>query len=126
MSKKTKKEERNYTSYELEAFAIVEALKKFWVYLLGIQFKIITDCAAFQRTMSKKELSTCIARWTLVLEDFDYIIEHRPGTHIKHVDASSRHPVMTIVKSPIIPQIRSQQANDEEIQDKKNYQRQII
>ena len=61
-----------------------------------------------------------------MLEDFDYIIEHRPGTHIKHVDASSRHPIMTIVKSPIIPQIRSQQANDEEIQDKKNYQRQII
>ena len=62
MSKKTKKEERNYTSYELEALAIVEALRKLRVYLLGIQFKIITDCAAFQRTMSKKELSTCIAR----------------------------------------------------------------
>ena len=62
MSKKTKKEERNYTSYELEALAIVEALRKFRMYLLGIQFKIITDCAAFQRTMSKKELSTHIAR----------------------------------------------------------------
>ena len=49
MSKKTKKEELNYTSYELEALAIVEALRKFRVHLLGIQFKI-TDCAAFQRT----------------------------------------------------------------------------
>ena len=72
MSKKTKKEERNYMSYELEALAIVEALRKFRVYLLGIQFKIITDCAAFQR------------RWALVLEDYDYIIKHRPGNRMKH------------------------------------------
>ena len=89
MSKKTKKEERNYTSYELETLAIVEALRKFRVYLLGIQFKIITDCASFQRTMSKRELSTRIARWALILEDYDYIIEHKPGTRMKHVDAST-------------------------------------
>ncbi|XP_011054535.1 PREDICTED: uncharacterized protein LOC105146151 [Acromyrmex echinatior] len=111
MSKKTKKEERNYTSYELKALTIVEALRKFRVYLLGIQFKIITDCV-FQRTMSKKELSTSIAKWAL--EDYVYVIEHR--TCMKHVDALNRHPVMTIAKSPIIPQIRSQQASDEEIQ----------
>ena len=100
MSKKTKKEERNYTSYELEALAIVEALRKLRVYLLGIQFKIITDCAAFQR------------RWALVLEDYDYIIKHRPGNRMKHrcFELTSG---MTIAKSPIIPQIRSQQANEE-------------
>lgn len=62
MSKKTKKEERNYTSYELELLAIIKALKKFGLYLLGIRFKIITDCAAFQHTMSKKELITRVAR----------------------------------------------------------------
>jgi len=49
-------------SYELEALAIVTALKKFRVYLLGIEFKIVTDCAAFQRTMEKRELSLRIAR----------------------------------------------------------------
>ncbi|KAG5318843.1 POL3 protein, partial [Pseudoatta argentina] len=52
----------------------------------------------------------------LVLEDYDYIIEHRSGIRMKHVDALSRHPVMTIAKSPIISQIRSQQASDKEIQ----------
>lgn len=65
MNRKTKKEERNYSSYELEALAIVEALKKFRIYLLGIWFKIITDCAAFQHTMNKKDLTTRIARWAL-------------------------------------------------------------
>jgi len=48
MNKKTSDAERKYTNYELEALAVVEALKKFRVYLLGRKFKIITDCAVFQ------------------------------------------------------------------------------
>ncbi|XP_011693094.1 PREDICTED: uncharacterized protein LOC105453089 [Wasmannia auropunctata] len=47
MSKKTSEQERKYSSYKLEVLAVVEALKKFQVYLLGKTFKIITDCAAF-------------------------------------------------------------------------------
>lgn len=42
--------------YELEALAVVEVLKKFRVYLVGKAFKIITDCAAFQQIMRKKDL----------------------------------------------------------------------
>jgi len=34
--------------------AIVQALKKWRVYLLGIKFKIITDCNAFSLTMKKR------------------------------------------------------------------------
>lgn len=48
LSRKTSDAVRKYPSYELEALAIVTALKKFRVYLLGIEFKIITNCAAFQ------------------------------------------------------------------------------
>ncbi|GFS93599.1 transposon Tf2-6 polyprotein [Trichonephila clavipes] len=43
---------------------------------------------------AKKELITRIARWALQLEEFDYEIEHRAGSHMKHVDALSRYPVM--------------------------------
>jgi len=62
MSKKTTDAEKKYSSYELEAKTVVEALKKFRVYLLGKTFKIFTDCAAFQQTMRKKDLITRIAR----------------------------------------------------------------
>ncbi|GFW64991.1 retrovirus-related Pol polyprotein from transposon 17.6 [Trichonephila clavipes] len=57
-------------------------------------FKIVTDCSAFQKTMQKKNLITRIARWALQLEEFDYEIEHRAGSRMKHVDALSRYPVM--------------------------------
>lgn len=53
---KTKSEKRNYSSYELEVLVIVRALEKFRTYLLGIEFTIVTDCAAFEKTMQKKDL----------------------------------------------------------------------
>lgn len=54
--------------------------------MLGIKFKIVTDCAAFEQTMKKKDLTTRVARWVLLLQDFDYIIEHRVGIKMQHVD----------------------------------------
>ncbi|GFU93676.1 hypothetical protein TNCV_3497271 [Trichonephila clavipes] len=67
MSKKTNTAEEKYDSYELEHF---------------------------RRLCKKKELITRIARWALQLEEFDYEIEHRAGSRMKHVDALSRYPVM--------------------------------
>ncbi|GFW53716.1 transposon Tf2-9 polyprotein [Trichonephila clavipes] len=95
MSRKTSETERKYTSYELEVLAIIEALKKFKVYILGMPFKIITDCNAFTKTMSKKDLNTRIARWALNLQDYDYTILHRSGSQMAHVDALSRIEVLT-------------------------------
>ena len=54
MSLKTSEAERRYHSYELEILAIIKAVQKFRVYLLGIRFKLITDCQAFQKTLKKR------------------------------------------------------------------------
>jgi len=72
----------------------------------------VTDCAAFQRTMEKKESSLRIARWALMLEDFKYTIEHRAGTKMRHVDALSRYPVMLIATDEIILKIKKAQHDD--------------
>ncbi|GFW63032.1 retrovirus-related Pol polyprotein from transposon 17.6 [Trichonephila clavipes] len=76
-SRKTTVQQEKYSSYELEVLAIIEALKKFRSYLLGTKFKIITDCDAFQKTMHKKDLPVKIARWALMLEEFNYEVCHR-------------------------------------------------
>lgn len=44
MSRKTTPAEQNYCSYKLEFLAVFKALEKFRAYLLGLQFKIVTDC----------------------------------------------------------------------------------
>ncbi|GFS96079.1 uncharacterized protein TNCV_3309021 [Trichonephila clavipes] len=49
-----------------------------------------------KKTIQKKDLITRIARWALQLEEFDYEIEHRAGSRMKHVDALSRNPIMIL------------------------------
>ncbi|GFW97985.1 hypothetical protein TNCV_1806361 [Trichonephila clavipes] len=120
MSKKTNTAEEKYDSYELEVLAIINALKKFRVYLLGQPFKIVTDCSAFQKTMQKKELITRIARWALQLEEFDYEIEHRAGSRMKHVDALSRYPVMMVCNDTLTSKLKNAQEEDDNIQTLKS------
>jgi len=86
LSRKTKPAEEKYHSYEPEVLAIAEALKKWRVFLLGIKFKIITDCNAFPLTMKKRgEIPLRVARWALFLENYDYVIEHQSGSKMRHV-----------------------------------------
>ncbi|CAA9994248.1 unnamed protein product, partial [Nesidiocoris tenuis] len=114
-SRKTAPAQRKYSSYELEVLAIVESLKKFRVYLLGVKFKIVTDCSAFTKTMEKKDLGTRVARWAMLLEEFDYVIEHRPGVRMKHVDALSRRPIMEVSSLGIVSQVKRRQDEDGEL-----------
>lgn len=90
MSRKTKPFEEKLHSYELEVLAIIEALKKWRIYLIGIKFKIVTDCNAFTMTLKKRDVPLRVSRWALYLEDFNYSIEHRSGSRMRHVDALSR------------------------------------
>lgn len=113
MSKKTTPQEEKHHSYELEVLAIITALKKFRVYLLGVNFTIVTDCAAFQKTMHKKDLTPKVARWALMLEEFQYTIVHRSGSRLLHVDALSRHPVLYAASDGLIARIKKAQREDD-------------
>ncbi|GFW53674.1 transposon Tf2-9 polyprotein [Trichonephila clavipes] len=119
-SRKTTVQQEKYSSYELEVLAIIEALKKFRSYLLSTKFKIITDCDAFQKTMHKKDLPAKIARWALMLEEFDCEVCHRPGRQMKHVEALSRYPIMMISSHDIIQNIKDTQNKDEFISQLKS------
>nr|XP_012146603.1 PREDICTED: uncharacterized protein LOC105663300 [Megachile rotundata] len=94
-SGKTTQAEEKYPSYELEVLATVKGHKKFRTYLSGIEFKIVTDCKAFALTMKKRDLCVHVARWALLLEEFNYSIEYRisTGQSNDHVDALSRNPL---------------------------------
>ncbi|GFX08268.1 retrovirus-related Pol polyprotein from transposon gypsy [Trichonephila clavipes] len=93
MSKKTNTAEKKYDSYELEHF---------------------------RRLCKKKELITHIARWALQLEEFDYEIEHRAGSRMKHVDALSRYPVMMVCNGTLTSKLKKAQEEDDNIQTLKS------
>ncbi|GFS56360.1 retrovirus-related Pol polyprotein from transposon 17.6 [Trichonephila clavipes] len=83
-------------------------------------FKIVTGCSAFQKTMQKMELITHTARWALQLEEFDYEIEHRAGSRMKHVDALSRYPVMIVCNDTLTSKLKKAQEEDDNIQTLKS------
>lgn len=75
----------------------------------------MTDCTAFTKTVEKKDLSTRIARWAMLLEEFDYSIEHRSDTRMRHVDALDRYPMMTIEADSSSSRLQKAQKEDAEI-----------
>lgn len=91
-SKQTTADQRCYHSYELETMAVVLSLRYFRVYLLGLEFKVVTDCNALRTTFSKKDLLPRIGRWWLETQEYTFEIVYRPGTRMAHADALSRNP----------------------------------
>lgn len=70
--------------------------------------------------MAKKDMCLRVAHWALRLEKFEYTVEHRAGTSMKHADALSRNPIecMMVHESQhlFIAQIRRAQEDNPESQ----------
>lgn len=100
-SKSTQGAESRYHSYELETLAIVRALQHFRHYLIGIKFKIVTDCNSLKLTERKKDLLPRVARWWVYMQDFQFTLEYRKGCFMQHADFLSRQPVNVFqIKNP--------------------------
>jgi hypothetical protein len=82
--------EKNYTVTEQKGLAVIFSLKKFRHYLLGYKAKIVTDHKALTYLVNKPNPSGRLARWLLLMEEFDIDIVHRPGRRHGNVDGFTR------------------------------------
>ena len=93
-SKSLTKEEKNYSTTELECLAVVSAVKHFislFVFCLeSLPFKIITDQGNFMYLDGKMKNSTsCPYTMEINLELFVYEIIHRAGSNHDNADGLS-------------------------------------
>lgn len=88
--------ERNYSATEREALAVIDGIKRFQPYLQGQKFTIHTDHNALRWLMSLDDPSGRLARWSLLIQQFDFDIIHRPGVVNGNADALSRRPYDSI------------------------------
>lgn len=74
--------------------ATVWAIFKFRHYLVGNTLEIYTDHYSLQwlRTMKAVDC-TLLHWWRSELEEFNFVVKHKPGKSQKHVDALSWLPV---------------------------------
>jgi len=84
--------ERNYCVTRKELLAVVYFTGFFRPYLLGRNFLIRTDHSALRWLKHTPEPIGQQARWLEKLEEFSYVIEHRPGQKHGNADALSRRP----------------------------------
>ena len=85
------KAEKNYTTTEKEALAMVYAVNKFCHYLLGNRFIFYVDHLALQYLVNKPQVSGRLARWLLLFLEFDFKVIYKPGKTHGVVDALSRN-----------------------------------
>jgi transposase InsO family protein len=89
-SRKLSPAERNYPTREQELLAIVDALKSWRHYLLGIPFKVETDHASLRYLQTQPHLSGRLVRWSEYLQEYDFTVAHIPGKDNHVADALSR------------------------------------
>ena len=78
-SRKLSTVERNYSTTEREALGMVYNINKFRHYLLGRKFTFHVDHFALLYLVSKQELTGKLARSTLLLQEFEFEIDHKLG-----------------------------------------------
>ena len=94
---------------EKEALAAVWGCERFWLYLCGRPFVLVTDNRAVQLIFANttNRPPARIERMALRLTQFDYIIQHRPGKD-NIADYYSRHPGQASA-SAFLEEVKSEQ-----------------
>ena len=82
--------ERNYSTTERECLAMVFLVKKFRHYLVCNLVVFFVDHMAIKFLVNKAGLSGRLARWILLLEEFDYIVVYKARRMHLQADHLSR------------------------------------
>lgn len=82
--------ERNYSTIEREALAVVWALEKFRGYVDSSEVTVITDHQPLKWLMSLKSPSGRLARWALKIQHLNLRIDYSPGRTNTIADGLSR------------------------------------
>jgi len=99
-SRQLQKAERNYSTIEREALAVVGAVKEFYPYIYGFQFELVTDHNPLTSLKSLKDTGGRLTRWLLFLQQFNYEFKYRPGKCLGNADTLSRIPPSSRESSP--------------------------
>ena len=89
-SKKLLPREMRYSTVEQERLAIKLAMQAFSVLLLGHKFKVQTDHRALAWLNKAKKSNPWLTRWSLSLQLYDFVVEHRKGKANANANALSR------------------------------------
>ena len=89
--------QRRYSQIQKEALSLVYALKKFHQFLYGRKFIVVTDHKPLVTLFAPDKgtpamAANRLARWALLVHQYDYTVEYRRSKDHGNADALSRLP----------------------------------
>lgn len=115
--------DKNYSATERETLAVIDGIRRFQPYLYGRKFIIHNDHHALKWLLSIQDPTERLVRWSLLMQQFDFEIVHRPGKLNVNADALSRRAHGTSTPNALesaglqIERIYDFQRQDEELCD---------
>ncbi|XP_075723228.1 uncharacterized protein LOC142765681 [Rhipicephalus microplus] len=89
-SRKLLPRESSYSTIERECLALVWGIQKFNIYLYGVPFLVQTDHQPLQYIKQAKQLDSRVLRWSLLLQEYQFRVEHIKGSENVGADYLSR------------------------------------
>jgi hypothetical protein len=87
------KPEQKWHLHEHKLMVAIWGCEHFRPYLIGLKFVLQTDNSAVKWLLKQTKPAGRLQRWILRLQEFDFNVEHRPGTSNANADGPSRNPV---------------------------------
>ncbi|SOV01637.1 uncharacterized protein UDID_18149 [Ustilago sp. UG-2017a] len=129
-SRKMSSAEKNYEIHDKELLAVVACLTQWRHMLAGLpsQLVILTDHEALKYFKSQRRITGRQARWAVLLADFDFVLQYRPGDKGGEPDALTRradmqpvgkeqeHNVRQLLPPRVFEQVKNEIATGSELQ----------
>lgn len=92
-----------YSTYDVEFYAVVQAIKHWRHYLVHREFILFTDHDALQHLDSQAKVSARHAGWISYLQQFTFSIRHQSGKTNRVADAlSRRHSLLATMHTTVV------------------------
>ena len=71
------------------------AIAHFWPYFYGQRFTLVTNHQLLRWLMELDKLTSKLARWALLLQEYEFEVVHRVGITNLDADGLSRNPSLS-------------------------------
>ncbi|GKA88519.1 putative nucleotidyltransferase, ribonuclease H [Tanacetum coccineum] len=92
-----------YTTYDLEFYTVVQAMKHWRHYLFHKEFVLFTDHDSLRHIRTQDKVSHKHGRWLAFLEKFTFVVKHKTGVSNRAANALSRRSGLVVTMQVDVP-----------------------
>ncbi|GJU68375.1 putative nucleotidyltransferase, ribonuclease H [Tanacetum coccineum] len=102
-SEKLTKPKSRYTTYDLEFYVVVQAVKHWRHYLFNKEFVLFTDHDSLRHIRTQDKVSYKHGHWLAFLEKFTFVVKHKTGVSNRAANALSRRSGFLVTMHVDVP-----------------------